>query len=200
MSWAFMAISTRPGLFASFASADRFVSVKGLAERIVDADLALLAYQLLLVVGNSHSNQLQTEYRSAAELLRSFCFSRGFVREEIFSYDAERSPPDALCRYTLGRLTATGRGIVLVRTGGLLESGFKTQHADGRWSWWKIGCLLLTQSYEFPARLVFKLSLSPIKPEMIAHATAMRGPPPTFARRAEARFGVSAVRLRATSR
>ncbi|MEH6501612.1 MAG: SIMPL domain-containing protein [Pseudoalteromonas distincta] len=183
LSLAFMAISIKAGLL-QFRDADRVVSVKGLAERIVDADLALWPINFS-VVGNS-LDQLQTDIEAQQSLIRSFLLLKGFVEEDIqLSMPKITDQHANMYGNTLPADRYRAEVTVLVRTedvervktsmqtvGELVKSG-----------------VALTQSYEFQPRFVFT-QLESIKPEMIAHATRdARAAADQFARDAEAEVG-----------
>mgnify|MGYP006401822253 FL=1 len=183
LSLAFMAISIKAGLL-QFRDADRVVSVKGLAERIVDADLALWPINFS-VVGNS-LDQLQTDIEAQQSLIRSFLLLKGFVEEDIqLSMPKITDQHANMYGNTLPADRYRAEVTVLVRTedvervktsmqtvGELVKSG-----------------VALTQSYEFQPRFVFT-QLESIKPEMIAQATRdARAAADQFARDAEAEVG-----------
>ena len=183
LSLAFMAISIKAGLL-QFRDADRVVSVKGLAERIVDADLALWPINFS-VVGNS-LDQLQTDIEAQQSLIRSFLLLKGFVEEDIqLSMPKITDQHANMYGNTLPADRYRAEVTVLVRTedvervktsmqtvGELVKSG-----------------VALTQSYEFQPRFVFT-QLESIKPETIAHATRdARAAADQFARDAEAEVG-----------
>ncbi len=183
LSLAFMAISIKAGLL-QFRDADRVVSVKGLAERIVEADLALWPINFS-VVGNS-LDQLQTDIEAQQSLIRSFLLLKGFVEEDIqLSMPKITDQHANMYGNTLPADRYRAEVTVLVRTedvervktsmqtvGELVKSG-----------------VALTQSYEFQPRFVFT-QLESIKPEMIAHATRdARAAADQFARDAEAEVG-----------
>lgn len=183
LSLAFMAISIKAGLL-QFRDADRVVSVKGLAERTVEADLALWPINFS-VAGNS-LDQLQTDIESQQSLIRSFLLLKGFVEADI-----QLSMPKITDQHAnvYGNALPAERYraevTVLVRTEDVerVKTGMQT-----------VGELVksgvaLTQSYEFQPRFVFT-QLESIKPEMIAHATRdARAAADQFARDAEAEVG-----------
>lgn len=183
LALAFMAINIKSGML-QFRDADRVVSVKGLAERTVEADLALWPINFS-VVGNG-LDQLQADIEAQQSLIRSFLLLKGFAEGDIqlsmpkitdqhANVYGSALPPD---RY---RAEVT----VLVRTQEVerVKSGMQ---AVGELV--KSG-VALTQSYEFQPRFVFT-ELESIKPEMIADATRdARAAADQFARDAEASVG-----------
>ncbi|KAA0694704.1 SIMPL domain-containing protein [Halopseudomonas laoshanensis] len=183
LSLAFMAISIKAGLL-QFRDADRVVSVKGLAERTVEADLALWPINFS-VAGNS-LDQLQTDIEAQQSLIRSFLLLKGFVEEDIqLSMPKITDQHANVYNNALPAERYRAEVTVLVRTEDVdrVKTGMQT-----------VGELVksgvaLTQSYEFQPRFVFT-QLESIKPEMIAHATRdARAAADQFARDAEAEVG-----------
>ncbi|MFN3581768.1 MAG: SIMPL domain-containing protein [Pseudomonas sp.] len=183
LALAFMAVSLKSGML-QFRDADRVVSVKGLAERTVEADLALWPINFS-VVGNE-LDQLQGGIESQQSLIRSFLLLQGFVADDIqlsmpkitdqhanvygSALPAERYRADATVLVRTSDVTRVKAGMQSV--GELVKSG-----------------VALTQSYEFQPRFVFT-QLESIKPEMIAHATQdARAAADQFARDADAEVG-----------
>lgn len=179
----FMAVNIKAGLL-QFRDADRIVSVKGLAERTVDADLALWPINFS-VAGNS-LDQLQSDIEAQQSLIRSFLLLKGFVEEDI-----QLSMPKITDQHanvygnTLPADRYRAEVTVLVRTEDVerVKTGMQT-----------VGELVksgvaLTQSYEFQPRFVFT-QLESIKPDMIADATRdARAAADQFARDAQAQVG-----------
>lgn len=183
LSLGFMAISIKSGLL-QFRDADRVVSVKGLAERTVEADLALWPVNFS-VVGNG-LDELQSEIDRQQNQIRSFLLLKGFVAEDI-----QLSMPKIIDQHANaygGNLPAEryrAEATVLVRTEdvALVMAGMQ-----GVGELVKSG-VALTQSYEFQPRFIFT-QLESIKPEMIAHATRdARAAADQFARDANAQVG-----------
>lgn len=179
----FMAISLKAGL-TQFRDADRVVSVKGLAERTVKADLALWPINFS-VAGNS-LDRLQTEIDAQQSLIRSFLLLKGFVAEDIqLSMPKITDQHANVYGQTLPPQRYRAEVTVLVRTGDVarVKSGMQT-----------VGELVksgvaLTQSYEFQPRFVYT-QLASIKPDMIALATNdARAAANQFARDARAEVG-----------
>lgn len=179
----FMAISLKAGL-TQFRDADRVVSVKGLAERTVKADLALWPINFS-VAGNS-LDRLQTEIDEQQSLIRSFLLLKGFVAEDIqLSMPKITDQHANLYGQTLPPQRYRAEVTVLVRTSDV---------ARVKGSMQTVGELVksgvaLTQSYEFQPRFVFT-QLASIKPDMIALATNdARAAANQFARDARAEVG-----------
>lgn len=179
----FMAISLKDGLL-QFRDADRVVSVKGLAERTVKADLALWPINFS-VAGNS-LDRLQTQIEAQQSLIRSFLLLKGFVAEDIqLSMPKITDQHANVYGQTLPPQRYRAEVTVLVRTGDVarVKSSMQT-----------VGELVksgvaLTQSYEFQPRFVFT-ELASIKPDMIALATNdARAAANQFARDARAEVG-----------
>lgn len=183
LALAFMAVSIKSGML-QFRDADRVVSVKGLAERTVEADLALWPINFS-VLGNG-LDRLQTEIEAQQSLIRSFLLLKGFADSEI-----QLSMPKITDQHAnvYGSALPADRyraeATVLVRTqdvelvrsamqsvGELVKSG-----------------VALTQSYEFQPSFMFT-GLESIKPDMIADATRdARAAADQFARDADASVG-----------
>jgi len=178
-----MAVSIKTGLL-QFRDADRVVSVKGLAERTVEADLALWPINFT-VMGDS-LDALQGDIETQQDLIRSFLLLKGFeegdlqlsmpkITDQHANLYGSNMPPQ---RY---RAEVT----VLVRTGDIerVKSGMQS-----------VGDLVksgvaLTQSYEHQPQFIFT-QLNAIKPEMIALATQeARAAADQFARDAGAEVG-----------
>lgn len=164
LALAFMAVSIKTGLL-QFRDADKVVSVKGLAERTVEADLAL--WPINFTVLGDGLDALQSQIETQQDLIRSFLLLKGFAESDmqlsmpkITDQHANlygSSPPPQ--RY---RAEVT----VLIRTGNIeqVKSGMQS-----------VGELVksgvaLTQSYEHQPQFIFT-QLNAIKPEMIAEAT-----------------------------
>lgn len=164
LALAFMALSIKTGLL-QFRDADRVVSVKGLAEREVNADLALWPINFT-VLGNG-LDALQSDIENQQALIRSFLLLKGFTDQELQlsmpkitdqhanTYGSELPPQ----RY---RAEVT----VLVRTGNIEQVKGSMQSVG---ELVKSG-VALTQSYEHQPQFIFT-ELNSIKPEMIALAT-----------------------------
>ncbi|WP_193074729.1 SIMPL domain-containing protein [Pseudomonas sp. FME51] len=183
LALAFMAVSIKTGLL-QFRDADRVVSVKGLAERTVEADLAL--WPINFTVLGDGLDALQSDIETQQNLIRSFLLLKGFAEGELqlampkitdqhANLYGSNMPPQ---RY---RAEVT----VLVRTGNIeqVKSGMQS-----------VGELVksgvaLTQSYEHQPQFIFT-ELNSIKPEMIAQATQeARAAADQFARDAGAEVG-----------
>lgn len=183
LALAFMAVSIKTGLL-QFRDADRVVSVKGLAERTVEADLAL--WPINFTVLGDGLDSLQGDIETQQNLIRSFLLLKGFAEADLqlampkitdqhANLYGSNMPPQ---RY---RAEVT----VLVRTGDIeqVKSGMQS-----------VGELVksgvaLTQSYEHQPQFIFT-QLNAIKPEMIALATQeARAAADQFARDAGAEVG-----------
>jgi len=183
LALAFMAINIKSGML-QFRDADRVVSVKGLAERTVNADLAL--WPINFSVFGNELDPLQNDIELQQSLIRSFLLLKGFSEADIqlsmpkitdqhanvygsvLPADRYRAEVTVLVRtQDVGRVKTTMQSV-----GELVKSG-----------------VALTQSYEFQPSFVFT-GLDSIKPEMIADATRdARAAANQFARDAEASVG-----------
>ena len=74
--------------FYKARTADRFVTVKGLAEREVDADLAI--WPITFRVTGNNLNELQQQIDQQRELITTFLVKAGFQQENI-SYRGSHS-------------------------------------------------------------------------------------------------------------
>ncbi|MGD8628336.1 MAG: SIMPL domain-containing protein [bacterium] len=160
-------ISIGYGFYKGRAS-DRYVTVKGLAEREVKADLAI--WPISFTVAANDLGRLQIEIDSDREAITEFLLSAGFGQDEI-SYSAphiidteaerrhgggERAPYRYLAEATV--TTRTG-DVALVKAS--MES---VGSLVGK------GLVLADQSWRSPTEFLFT-SLNDIKPDMIEEAT-----------------------------
>ena len=183
LAMAFMAVSIKTGLL-QFRGADKVVSVKGLAERTVEADLAL--WPINYVVTGDGLDSLQNDIETRQDVIRSFLLLKGFsesdmqlsmpkITDQHANLYGSNTPPE---RY---RAEVT----VLVRTGDI-ERVKRGMQSVGELV--KSG-VALSQSYEHQPRFVFT-QLNAIKPEMIAEAPReARAAADQFARDAGAEVG-----------
>ncbi|GGE31423.1 SIMPL domain-containing protein [Halopseudomonas oceani] len=161
---AFIGVSLKTGLL-EFRGADRVVSVKGLAERQVAADLAL--WPINFSVTGDSLDRLQDDVEHQQGLVRSFLLLKGFEEKDIQlsmpkivdqhanSYGANLPPERYRAEVTVLVRTADVDGVKagMQSVGELVKSG-----------------VALTQSYEFQPTFLFT-QLDAIKPDMIADAT-----------------------------
>ncbi|WP_321348154.1 SIMPL domain-containing protein [Halopseudomonas oceani] len=161
---AFIGVSLKTGLL-EFRGADRVVSVKGLAERQVPADLAL--WPINFSVTGDSLDRLQDDVEHQQGLVRSFLLLKGFEEKDIQlsmpkivdqhanSYGANLPPERYRAEVTVLVRTADVDGVKagMQSVGELVKSG-----------------VALTQSYEFQPTFLFT-QLDAIKPDMIADAT-----------------------------
>ena len=183
LAMAFMAVSIKTGLL-QFRGADKVVSVKGLAERTVEADLAL--WPINYMVMGDELDTLQNEIEARQDVIRSFLLLKGFAES-----DMQLSMPKITDQHAnqYGSNTPPQRYradvTVLVRTGDI-ERVKNSMQSVGELV--KSG-VALSQSYEHQPRFVFT-QLNAIKPEMIAEATReARAAADQFARDAGAEVG-----------
>ena len=183
LALAFMAVSIKTGLL-QFRGADKVVSVKGLAERTVKADLALWPINFT-VMGDS-LDVLQGDIETQQGLIRSFLLLKGFTEDNLqLSMPKITDQHANLYGSNVPPQRYRAEVTVLVRTGDIeqVKSGMQS-----------VGELVksgvaLTQSYEHQPRFVFT-QLNAIKPEMIAEATReARAAAGQFARDAGAEVG-----------
>ena len=160
----FIGFSLKTGLL-EFRGADRIVSVKGLAERELPADLAL--WPINFSVAGDSLDRLQADVEHQQGLVRSFLLLKRFEEQDIQlsmpkivdqhanSYGANLPPERYRAEVTVLVRTADVNGVKagMQTVGELVKSG-----------------VALTQSYEFQPTFLFT-QLDSIKPDMIADAT-----------------------------
>ncbi|MGI6083305.1 MAG: SIMPL domain-containing protein [Limnochordia bacterium] len=148
----------------AWKQADRFVSVKGLAERDVKADLVL--WPLSYSVGAGSLDSLHSLMHEAESKIRAFLVRHGFDEKDItttipqisdlWTYAGEHKPQE---RYR-------AESVVLLRTSQVDQVKGVMPKTD---ELIKEG-VLLSHSYEHRPQFVFT-QLNEIKPDMIAEAT-----------------------------
>ena len=160
-------ISIGYGFYKGRAS-DRYVTVKGLAEREVKADLAI--WPITFKVAANDLGRLQVEIDSDREAITAFLINAGFREDEI-SYsapniidtEAERGhggADRAPYRY-LAEATVTTRTADVARVKASMENAGSLV---GK------GLVLADQSWRSPTEFLFT-GLNEIKPDMIEEAT-----------------------------
>lgn len=177
------------GWFASegmthLRTADRYVTVKGSAEKIVDADLVV--WPLSQTVGGNELGTVQTQLEANTQTIRGFLASAGFKEDEIvvspprledrwaYSYGDNR-PPERY-RYsntvTLRTSRVSDALVAVRRSGDIVAKGVMLNTDDGG-------------GPEFDYT-----ELNAIKPALIAEATAAaRKSAEQFAKDSGARLG-----------
>lgn len=152
------------GLFAARA-ADRFVTVKGLAEQEVPADLAL--WPIVFTNHGDDLSRVQEQVEADAGRIRAFLTRYGF-EEEALSLSAPRVTDNT---GTMGREEAERtryqvESTLTVRSGQIDEVR-RAIEASGE----LVGAgVALIRSWEYSTQYIFT-GLEDIKPEMIAAAT-----------------------------
>jgi hypothetical protein len=160
-------ISIGVGFFKGRAG-DRYVTVKGLAEREVNADLAV--WPITFKVAENTLGAVQTGIDQSRQNITEFLIEAGFTEDQI-SYSApnitdtqaermygnqSRSPYRYLAQATV---TSRSTNVVLVK-----DTMEKSGALVGK------GVVLAEQSWQNPTEFLFT-SLNDIKPEMIEAAT-----------------------------
>ena len=146
-------------------AAERFVTVKGLSEREVPADLAL--WPVVFTVTGNDLSQTQTQVEKDAGEIRAYLSRFGFGDDEMSlsaprvsdqwaqSYGNQRPPSRYLVESTLtlrsGKIDLVSKAIQ--QSGDLVRQG-----------------VTVIRSYEYSTQYLFT-KLNEIKPEMIAEAT-----------------------------
>ena len=167
LSIAIAGISMGYGFYKGRAS-DRYVTVKGLAEREVEADLAI--WPITFNVAGNDLTLIQKGIDSSRETITSFLKDAGFKPEE-FSYSAPKitdtqterqygNVPQSPYRYV-------AQATVTTRTKNVLQIR-KTMEDSGKLV--GKGIVLAAESWQTPTEFIFT-ALNDIKPEMIEEAT-----------------------------
>ena len=144
-------------------ASDRFVTVRGLSERIVEADLAI--WPIVFSAGANDLQQLQAKIDSQAEIIEAFLEARGFGADE-WSLTPTRVTTHSGYGSNLPEFRFGGEATVAVRSSRIDEVRQAIQtSADLVRSG-----VAMQQSYEFQTQFLFT-ALDEVKPEMIAEAT-----------------------------
>ena len=155
------------GFFFS-RTTDRYVTVKGLAEREVDADLAI--WPITFRVTDDNLNNLQNQIDTDREIVRQFLLEAGFQKSEI-SYAAPKitdtrteqryrngSAPDY--RYIANTtITVRSNNVSLVKS-----------TMEGAVALVGKGVMIAAENWQTPTEFLYT-SLNKIKPDMIETAT-----------------------------
>ena len=147
---------------------DRFVTVKGLAEREVMADLAI--WPITFQAGDNDLGSLQNGIDESRRIITEFLLGNGFEIDQI-SYSAPVIS-DTRTQISYGKDVQSefryiARSTVTTRTGDIAlvkETMEKSGELVGR------GVVLGEQSWQNPTEFLFT-GLNDIKPEMIQEAT-----------------------------
>lgn len=179
----FLGFAIQQGLM-EFRLSDRFVTVKGLAEKDVKADVALWSVPVTATADDLAT--AQTSIDDATDKVRKFLISKGFKEDEIRIQKTEvtdlmaqeyRSNESTQFRYII-------RQYILVETPNV-DAVVAAQGAIGEL--YKQGVVIA--SGQAQARYVFN-GLNEIKPQMIADATKnAREGAEQFARDSKAKLG-----------
>jgi hypothetical protein len=171
------------GLYAARAT-ERIVTVKGLAEREVDADLAFWPISFSATANDLVAAQGRID--RDAERIRAFLRERGFEEAEIQS-----GPPTVTDRMAEGSFGNQAleryvvRGLLTVRSPEIA----KLREASGDTARLVADGVALVRDYEARTQFLFT-QLEAIKPEMIAEATlGARRAAEQFARDSGSRVG-----------
>jgi hypothetical protein len=171
------------GLFEARAT-ERTVTVKGLAEREVDADLAFWPISFTATANDLAAAQARID--RDAERIRAFLRERGFEDAEV-----EAGPPLVTDRMAEGGYRDQGleryvvRGVLTVRSPKI----GKVRAASGDTARLVADGVVLVRDYEVRTQYLFT-KLEAIKPEMIAEATGdARRAAEQFARDSGSRVG-----------
>ena len=163
---------------------DRYVTVKGVAEREVNADLAL--WPVNFSVSGDSLDRLQSDIEAQQGLVRSFLLLKGFTEADI-----QLSVPKIVDQHA----NSYGANLPPERYRAEVTVLVRTQDVDAvKAGMQSVGELVksgvaLTQSYEFQPSFIFT-QLESIKPEMIADATAdARAAADQFARDSGSKVG-----------
>jgi hypothetical protein len=152
------------GLFAARAT-ERTVTVKGLAEREVDADLAF--WPISFTATANELEEAQARADRAAERIRAFLRQRGFEDAEVQPGSptvTDRMAEGGSSAQTLERYVV--RGLLIVRSPKIT----KVREASGEAARLVAEGVVLVRDYEVRTQYLFT-QLDAIKPDMIAEAT-----------------------------
>jgi len=147
---------------------DRYVTVKGLAEREVKADLAI--WPITFRAGDNDLGSLQSGIEKSRRIITEFLLGNGFAMEQI-SYSAPViNDTRTQVRYgqdVQSEFRYVAQSTVTTRTGDV-DLVRKTMEKSGELV--GKGVVLGEQSWQNPTEFLFT-SLNDIKPEMIQEAT-----------------------------
>lgn len=149
-------------------TSDRYVSVKGLAEREVDADLVV--WPISFDETGNDLNELQKRIDSKRETITKFLIGAGFSQTEISHITPKIKDNQATMNYearTDARYRYTARAVVLLRSEKvtLVKNAMEKSSAlIGQ------GIVLAAENWENRTEFIFT-GLNKIKPEMIEEAT-----------------------------
>ena len=148
-------------------AADRFVTVKGLAEREVKADLAI--WPITFKVARNDLTELQAGIDSGRAAIKAFLIESGFTDDEV-SYSAPSITDTEAQEYgarSESKFRYIAEATVTARTG-RVEAVRRTMEESGRLI--GKGVVLSAKSWENPTEFLFT-GLNEIKPQMIEEAT-----------------------------
>jgi len=149
-------------------TSDRYVTVKGLAEREVNADLAI--WPITIKVADNVLSELQNEIDANREIINNFLMEAGFKKEQI-SYSAPKiTDTEAEQQYgnvSRSQYRYTAQTTVTVRT---QDVSLVKQTMEKSGKLVGQGIVLAAESWQNPTEFLFT-SLNDIKPEMIEQAT-----------------------------
>lgn len=147
-------------------TADRFVTVRGLAEREVDADLAI--WPLTFKVADNDLASLQGQIDRQRLLIVSFLEESGFARESI-SFASPRISDTRADQYgqPQGPYRYIAQSTVTVRTSNV---ALVRQTMESTGTLVGVGVVLVADNWDSPTEFLFT-ALNDIKPEMIEEAT-----------------------------
>ncbi len=151
-----------------FKRQDRYVTVKGLAEREVAANLAI--WPITFSVNGDELGQLQNQLEQASLSVSAFLQGHGFAEDEL-----TRSPPKITDFYsqTYGGQRPPQRFQALRTITVQTDNVAAVRHAQEAASDLLGAGIVLAQDYEYGSGAQFLFTgLNDIKPEMIAEATA----------------------------
>jgi uncharacterized protein len=147
-------------------TADRFVTVRGLAEREVDADLAI--WPLTFKVADNDLASLQGQIDRQRRLIVSFLEESGFEPESI-SFASPRISDTQADQYgqPRGPYRYIAQSTVTVRTSNV---ALVRQTMESTGNLVGVGVVLVADNWDSPTEFLFT-ALNDIKPEMIEEAT-----------------------------
>lgn len=152
--------------FSRIARADKTVSVRGLAEKEVDADLAV--WPLTFTLGNNNLAELQRDILTKTEIVKNYLSDYG-ITESDFTVQAPSITDNSMNPYmdrSKVNYTYIAETVILIRSSKVAE--VKKAQGDSM----KLMSDGIAVSQDYKSKISFEFTkLNDVKPEMIAEAT-----------------------------
>lgn len=152
----------------SIKTMEEYVTVKGLSERVVPADLAI--WPIVFVVSNNDLTLLQTDIQKSRDTVREFLLQNGFAENEISNGSPMISDAETLAQNEGSVRTGAryrAQITVLLRSGKIVAVKRALETSD---KLVKQKIVLGGNNYAEGAQFIFT-GLNEIKPDMIQEAT-----------------------------